>query len=338
MKTNRDIAIDITKGLLISLLVLHHIIDFGVREYGIKNELLSFGTLVQRPLALCFFMQTFFLITGMCSNFNTDVRTFFFKQVRTLLMPAFAFAFAFHLFAYGFHAVGSFCKGWLLYGGCFWFITSLFFAKVLYYLVLRVVQDRWTLLGLGLLLSMAGTILNEYDVATNIYTHRQTLDLFVYLVIGNAFKETITKWSKKNWPLVVYVICVLLGLMALGYKLPYVTYGFGTTVMNWPLHMALAFFGSLSIIRIARMLVKWEWLGFVGKMSMIVYFIQGEMLLLLMALFRTYLESANLRQSILAVSIIFLSVMSASLVVGYLLNNSPMAILLGKKNKNVRRA
>lgn len=52
----RDPSIDILKGILIIFLVIHHSSDLG-SVLGIDSVALRFVAIIQRPLALCYFMR-----------------------------------------------------------------------------------------------------------------------------------------------------------------------------------------------------------------------------------------------------------------------------------------
>lgn len=91
-KNKRLGYVDIAKGVLITYLIIHHIIDFGISNFGLGNNfVLSILRELQRPIMLCYFMQAFFFITGYCSNFDTPFLIFLKKQIKSLLIPALIF-------------------------------------------------------------------------------------------------------------------------------------------------------------------------------------------------------------------------------------------------------
>lgn len=87
-KRERCHFIDVAKGILILLVVLHHqpMID---KENGIENTfLLCLGNASSYYNA--FFMPAFFVITGYCTNFySKSISHFFVHQVLSIMLPAF---------------------------------------------------------------------------------------------------------------------------------------------------------------------------------------------------------------------------------------------------------
>ena len=86
IKTDRIPWIDISKGILILCLVYGHHKLFAMRS-GYEDGVTVFIQHSMRFYAV-FFMQTFFIITGLCSSFTTQFSKFIWKNVKTLLIPA----------------------------------------------------------------------------------------------------------------------------------------------------------------------------------------------------------------------------------------------------------
>lgn len=67
--------VDVAKGLLIILLLVHHF-SSATRRTGISSDQFWFVTCWQ-IIYTCFFMQAFFFLSGYCSNFSHPVKLFF---------------------------------------------------------------------------------------------------------------------------------------------------------------------------------------------------------------------------------------------------------------------
>lgn len=65
-RKHRDPSIDVAKGLLVILLIILHIAGVGGWSMKIDNQLFDIVNSWQHPLICCYFMQTFFMITGAC--------------------------------------------------------------------------------------------------------------------------------------------------------------------------------------------------------------------------------------------------------------------------------
>lgn len=74
--TNRIPFIDIAKGIMIILLIFHHLPQVSKTLLGLENETLE--SLDGLKYIYCtFFMQAFFVITGYCSNFDKKIQEVF---------------------------------------------------------------------------------------------------------------------------------------------------------------------------------------------------------------------------------------------------------------------
>lgn len=78
--------IDVAKGLLILLVVYDHLPDMYMYKLNLSNEYIEYLDKTQWVYKL-FFMLAFFCITGMCSNFNKDFKTFFISNYKSLIIP-----------------------------------------------------------------------------------------------------------------------------------------------------------------------------------------------------------------------------------------------------------
>lgn len=77
--------IDVAKGTLILLLIIHHFSP-AFKLTGISQENYSF-LMSWQFIFTSFFMQAFFFMSGYCSNFNKEVRPFFLSLFKQLILP-----------------------------------------------------------------------------------------------------------------------------------------------------------------------------------------------------------------------------------------------------------
>ena len=74
MSNPRLAYIDVAKGVLISIVIFHHI-SFQANMAGIHNGCIQWN-FTFLPLYASWFMPAFFIITGLCSNFNRPIGSF----------------------------------------------------------------------------------------------------------------------------------------------------------------------------------------------------------------------------------------------------------------------
>ena len=78
--------IDVAKGILICCLLYGHMLIYACAE-GINDSVMP---IMWESVSLynAFFMQTFFLITGLCSSFNKEFKSFLWGNVKALIIPS----------------------------------------------------------------------------------------------------------------------------------------------------------------------------------------------------------------------------------------------------------
>ncbi len=87
---NRIHWIDLSKGILILIMVLGHVANFSKRA-GVDDTFLLFWWKIAWWY-VPFYMQTFFVLSGFTSNFDKDGKPFFKSMCRSLAVPFFVFA------------------------------------------------------------------------------------------------------------------------------------------------------------------------------------------------------------------------------------------------------
>lgn len=330
----RNKSLDIAKGILIILLVVHHIVDVGVRINALDNNVLNFVSEIQHPLILCYFMPAFFIISGICSNFDMGFRAFIKKQFKYLILPAISFT-SINFFIYFFSGDEvNYIKqigGLFIYGGEYWFLVALFLSKVICYLIFHITSRNLYKLLILIILSLGGVLIYNYDIP-NLFVLDQTLDLCVYLGLGHLYKEKLINVTNSCLLkcLGLYIIIVLIFLIN-EVKLPYVTYGFGTTPLTWPIHLLLSVSGTIIIIGISKQIRHSNLLNYLGKNSLYIYLTQWIVINSLISLFMQIL----IDNTIIYSSIIFVSIIVVTLSVGAFIskifNDTQLCMLVGKK-------
>ncbi len=321
----RNRSIDIAKGILITLLVLHHIVDYSFITYHISNNVLSLIQQVRDPLYLCYFMQCFFVITGYCSNFDTPAKPFLIKQVKSLLLPNIVFMI---IVAAMHHDIPSILTTFIEKGGGLWFLTSLFTCKIAYYYIHKLIHNQWFVLLLLVALALVGTILNDGGYLPNYWWHRQSLDLLLFLFIGHWLKGRL---SEKNVLFLglSYLPTVAI-LLLLDFTIPHVSADFFTTASNFISHIVLGATGSVLFLRLCFCFKESPVLEYLGRNSLMVYMWQGILLLKLIKVNYGILMANNTVDSVITVIAIAITTLSFALAIGWAMDRRYVRCLWGK--------
>lgn len=91
MKSKRLEYIDVAKGILIMLMVMGHTLNIATYQPEANDFVRNVNLL--ETLYKGFYMCTFFVITGYCSNFNKPFWNFTKANLKTIVLPAFSLFF-----------------------------------------------------------------------------------------------------------------------------------------------------------------------------------------------------------------------------------------------------
>ena len=317
--------IDIAKGILISLLVLHHLIWTSVTFVKVPNDLLNALYDLQMPLFVGYFIQAFFVISGFCSNFSIPWRDFLWKQVKTLLVPNIAFTLLIHLYH------GDFSGS--LYdiierGGWLWFVTALFVSKIVYYFVRRWIGNEYVIFGLFLVASFVGVCLNDRDAFFNYWWHRQTLTLLLFLALGNWLRRHIHNsriWFFGAVYLVGIATCYLLHI-----EVPYITAGFHTTKFTWGLHVLIAAGGSIAFLKLCSYLRYSPVFEYIGQNTLVIYMLHLDILYPLIENFLDIDNKNTTEGSLLTTIAIWMTTMVLCLLLGKIIGTRYLRFMIGR--------
>lgn len=140
---------DLAKGFLMILVVLHHIHMHGAKILGDLS--VSVFLDYADDYWVMWFMPAFFMITGICSNYDKPFKDFIYANFKGLIIPSVCLGFFFIILGELFIGPLYFlqeCKRLLLEyipnGGVLWFLPALFVCKTIYWGLLRIVESpKW---------------------------------------------------------------------------------------------------------------------------------------------------------------------------------------------------
>ena len=323
------------KGILICLVILHHIPYETISVSKIPNDTFHWlGT--HGGWYACFFMPAFFMITGLCSNFDKPFGKFFLQNLRTILLPGLVFDLLFYttprMLASGEYVAEliDFGLRFKSLGGYYWFLVSLFLAKIFYWGLhkLHISWYRWALLGISCLL---GFVIKHYNLIYNHWSICQTLDLTLFLAIGQWLKSaTIDRERLSRYCLWIFIGAIAI-CYATGLKIPHVTAAY--RINEWwqlPVHVLLATLGSLALLNICQRIGSNRVLEYLGQGSLVIYMIHSFVIKFLLNHFGYWLTDASIVASILMFVLMFVIVTALSAGFAWLFQQKYLHVLLGK--------
>ena len=275
-KKTRLPYIDTAKGLLIVFMVMGHIVILAKDVTNVSY--MEFITQIN-VLFVPYYMQTFFFITGYCSSFNKEFKTFFVANAKSLLIPFITFGVLNQLIRWiFFHENFFFCvelgKEFFFLVELYWFLAALFIAKIIYFSITKLTTNMWIGGGIIMLLFFCAVYLNGRHVHSYNYFHwHNALCNLPFLWIGQVFRNfrisnNFEKWENLFVPL--YIILVLV-FNILQLDIPSYSHYPHFYWQQTHCYFIFAFVGSMMIIAISKKLPSNRILTFFGKNSLTVY-------------------------------------------------------------------
>jgi len=272
-KSERLSYIDIAKGILIMLVVFHHIPHI-VKNAGMYDP---FCLLLdsKRYIYTTFFMPAFFLVTGFCSNFDVPFFKFLKKNVKTILIPAFclgAIAEWIRLIGLGETQLIAYCKlgfsTFIKFGGPYWFLSSLFLSKIIYWIENRFVKSTKIKFTISLLLLIIGIcISNRYSFVEYWYIlHALVFPLF--LLVGQIEKNKQFHSNKYVFGCSLLIYGILIFLLK---EHPSITAVIAVSDAYIPCFIILSVCGSFILLYICKKISSCGFLERLGKDSLVIY-------------------------------------------------------------------
>lgn len=164
-KKERLHYVDVSKGLLALMVVLSHLQNVAV-SLDIENTLCK--SIDSLEVFWCpFFMPAFFILTGFCSNFNKEFKSFLISNFKTLIIPSIFLAFIVR-WINGI-ADGVTTPQYYMFIGMGiiktcgnWFLPALFVSKIVYWFLNKYVKSIYIIAIITIVLFYLGYFLYTF--------------------------------------------------------------------------------------------------------------------------------------------------------------------------------
>lgn len=265
---------DLAKGFLMILVVLHHIHMHGAKILGDLS--VSVFLDYADDYWVMWFMPAFFMIIGICSNYDKPFKDFIYANFKGLIIPSVCLGFFFIILGELFIGPLYFlqeCKRLLLEyipnGGVLWFLPALFVCKTIYWGLLRIVESPKWIFCITIVLALIGFILGTLNIP-NPWCFIQSLIYIPLLSIGSYLKSHELK-VRYCVPFFVLSLLLVWGLHLSGFEVPYVSYALNYTLYNAIPLLLISIVGSVSFLSICKWFNENNFLEYFGRNSLVVY-------------------------------------------------------------------
>ena len=184
---NRDITLDIAKGLGIILVVVGHCI----------NDKTIPGIFVY-----AFHMPLFFFISGVCFNADRykEFLPFLYKRVRQLLVPAIVFSVVLTALSSLLMQNAGFLWKDLLWQGFpvpIWFLGVLFVTEILYWLIYKIARGRTRTIIISAVLSLSIALVTSAHGLCHPYSLFASFGALFFYAVGHILRPFVLKDSHR---------------------------------------------------------------------------------------------------------------------------------------------
>lgn len=285
-------CIDVAKGILILIMVIHHIPQrCPFTEGNVVFEYLDFI----KGIYGSFFMAAFFFITGYCSNFNKKYTNFFFQDFKSLLFPVILFRLTLNITEYVLYNDPSYIGKllrldvWLNFYE-FWFLGCLFLCKQVYYFINRLEEKYGRNLYYKylflLLLHFIGIYLVHINFGPNPFRWCQMLVYVLFVSLGHDCRPyNIVEHVKWGGYMLSSLLAIAVIFCVFGFEGPLFAGYIWFNPFSYPLFWIIFICGTGSIFFLSKKYEDNKFLSFFGKNSLLVYAFHYPILIVYFQLF-----------------------------------------------------
>lgn len=332
MEKERLHYIDVAKGILILLVVYGHI--YGVSKKAGVDDVSVEWIHQSVNLFVSFYMPCFFVITGLCCNFRKPFFTVLIQSLKTIVLPGIIFTVILMVKNLNYDAVLQLLKSIVLQGGTYWFLSSLFLARIFYWVVFNKIEKKSIQNIVCVVVFITGFIVNRLYQGLQPWYFVHALLLMPFLHIGQLLKHYELKQTK--YSAILFGVS-LLSTIALSHKdvlqIEYFYHvpGISFKLLNMNLSMFISFVllsvsGCLLCLGISKRINSNRVLEYLGKNSLVIYCLHIFVMSRLMPRICNFGDGLIVLKIVLA----FLLTVIICCVVAYVLNLKYLRILLGK--------
>lgn len=333
----RELFIDIAKGLLILLVILGHLPQLSYYS-PYKNELLEWTNALGKYYS-SFYMPAFFLITGYCSNFDKTTLVFVKRQVKGLLIPSIFFSIVVGLIEITFIpntwlSYSLFSDYILKFGGLYWFLTALFIAKIIFFFINKTPQKTKPLI-ICVLFTIACVTRITYSTSPpcNYFYWIHSFILLPFIYLGSLLRTMSEKAITRIVVIssIFYIAACVIFIVIREISMPFINGGFiMISYKSMLLYPLIAFSGSMIVIAISKLIAHNRLLELIGQQTLPIYCVHFLLLEIFYSVFGASFANASIAKSIMATVLMLMSCSCLYLILYRILNTRYLRFIIGK--------
>ena len=323
--------VDVTKGMLIILLLIHHF-SSAARRLGINSDQFWFVTCWQ-IIYSCFFMQAFFFLSGYCSNLSYSAKTFFTKLLKQLIIPVVLFQLIISVI--NTYSEQGFSLRAIVYfwfeakGAMLWFLNALIVSKIIVWTCLRITKNSLFMLAFSFVLLLLAIFLKQRDWGTNFFYIRQSLAAVFFVACGHFIKDRQELFKFVRIGALVFPYLLLL-MILIGIPIPQVTAEMQVGLLSAPIFVFVSLCGTCACIEACKIIGKCKPIEYLGRNTLVVYCLHFLVLVPFAGVLYKVLAPSGLLMSIIYVVVLYVSVLLVCVFLIEIFNLKPFRWMIGR--------
>lgn len=344
MKKQRIVWIDVAKALLITCVIVTHLPAFAQ-----QNGITCFNWMeILRPWFGSYFMCAFFIITGYCDAMRGSFGNLLVKNLKLLMLPNFLVSIGIPMLSYLISRQTNFSlylqtiSEFFLTGG-FWFLSSLFFSKLIFWLICYINKSNLYRLCTSLAFLVIGVLLHDIGVE-NIWFFQNIFIAVFFLGLGHSLRlllpienYQISIWRGNKVRLfyvgTIVFVAIVLASLCFNFGIPSMSADLYISMFTLPLFILVAITGSLFCYTIAHFLSPNRVLQYIGRETIVVYLFHMYFLLKFLPAMKEVFSLSYFNYLVIDITSAILLVIATLLfctVMNLILNTKYLKFILGK--------
>lgn len=288
-------------------------------------------------------MPAFFVATGFCSHFDKDLKSFLWKNIKTILLPCFILYYLNRYLA-NLNVVLFEDSSWLTWkewiapglrtfikeGGYYWFLSALFIAKILLYGIYKLIPRRYC--GFSVVCCFVlGIVCHQFHLLPNVWFFQHAMILLLFLHIGHWGRKCEADIMHKGWLVMLAFLAIVLLLTTLGLNIPTVTREITVTLGSSPLFVLLSAMGTIMVWWISKVIAHNKLLEALGRESIVIYCFNYSTLMLVGNTVKHIMPQIfSGWEELLGVLLTIVTSVALLHGMGWAMNHKPLSVLLGR--------
>jgi fucose 4-O-acetylase-like acetyltransferase len=164
----------------------------------------------------------------------------------------------------------------IIAGKASWFITTLILSELLFITILRWSKNKVLMLALTSILGLAVALILSKTTIHNPWCFQQSLAVFCLLFLGFVFHQYEQYFRHLNWTYVLLSTAVLIVILKVIVEKENIVLNiYPLEISNLTFYFMDTIVGISLIIAISKLIAKNKLLEYTGKLSIIIYFLNG---------------------------------------------------------------